>query len=37
MHTTMLVVADAPCPGEGDWVDVQQPMTRVQPDVVAWN
>jgi len=37
MHTTMLVVTDAPCPGEGDWVDVQQPMTRVQPDVVAWN
>lgn len=37
MHTTMLVVADAPCPGEGDWVDVQQPMTRVHPDVVAWN
>ena len=37
MHTTMLVVADAPCPGEGDWVDVQQPMTRVYPDVVAWN
>lgn len=37
MHTTMLVVTDAPCPREGDWVDVQQPMTRVQPDVVAWN
>jgi alanine racemase len=36
MHTTMLVVSDTPCPAEGDWVDVQQPLTRVHPDVVVW-
>jgi len=35
MHTSMLWVADgAPCPAIGDWVDVQQPLTRVAPDVV---
>ena len=37
MHTTMLTVDDDPCPQEGDWVDVQQPLTRVQPDTIAWN
>lgn len=37
MHTTMLAVTDEPCPNEGDWVDVQQPMTRVLPDTIAWN
>lgn len=36
MHTTMLLVDDDPLPGEGDWVDVQQPLTRVHPDVVDW-
>jgi alanine racemase len=37
MHTTMLTVTEEPCPNEGDWVDVQQPMTRVLPDIIAWN
>jgi alanine racemase len=36
MHTTMLSVERDPCPQAGDWVDVQQPMTRVYPDVIAW-
>ena len=36
MHTTMLSVTDEECPQEGDWVDVQQPLTRVYPDVVVW-
>lgn len=36
MHTTMLAVAGEPCPHEGDWVDVQQPLTRVHADVIAW-
>lgn len=36
MHTTMLAVSDEPCPHEGDWVDVQQPLTRVHPDVIVW-
>ena len=36
MHTTMLSVDGDPCPQAGDWVDVQQPMTRVYPDVIAW-
>jgi alanine racemase len=36
MHTTMLVVPDEPCPQAGDWVDVQQPLTRVYPDSIAW-
>jgi len=36
MHTTMLSVAGDPCPQPGDWVDVQQPMTRVYPDVIVW-
>jgi alanine racemase len=37
MHTTMLVVTDGPHPNEGEWVDVQQPLTRVLPDVIVWN
>ena len=36
MHTSMLVVGDEPCPREGEWVDVQQPLTRVLVDTVAW-
>jgi alanine racemase len=36
MHTTMLMVNDAPCPQAGDWIDVQQPLTRVHVDVIAW-
>ena len=36
MHTTMLLADGASQPREGDWVDVQQPLTRVYPDVVAW-
>jgi hypothetical protein len=36
MHTTMLVTTNQPCPRVGDWVDVQQPMTRVTPDVTVW-
>lgn len=37
MHTTMLVTTNQPCPRVGDWVDVQQPMTRVTPDVTVWS
>ncbi|MEY4400931.1 MAG: hypothetical protein RL072_796 [Actinomycetota bacterium] len=36
MHTSMLVVSDAPCPQAGEWIDVQQPLTRVVVDTVAW-
>lgn len=37
MHTSMLIVdAGSPCPAYGDSVDVQQPMTRVTPDVIDW-
>jgi hypothetical protein len=36
MHTSMLVVGDSPCPQAGEWVDVQQPLTRVSVDTVAW-
>ena len=37
MHTSMLVVdSGSPCPAYGDSVDVQQPMTRVTPDVIDW-
>ena len=36
MHTTMLSVTGNQRPQEGDWVDVQQPLTRAQPDVVVW-
>ena len=37
MHTSMLVVhAGLPCPSFSDSIDVQQPMTRVTPDVIDW-
>jgi hypothetical protein len=37
MHTSMLIVnAESPCPQHGDSIDVQQPMTRVFPDVIDW-
>jgi len=36
MHTTMLFVGHSPCPHIGDWVDVQQPLTRVLVDDVFW-
>jgi hypothetical protein len=37
MHTSMLIVnAESPCPQYGDSIDVQQPMTRVFPDVIDW-
>ena len=37
MHTSMLSVpAGSPCPRYGDSVDVQQPMTRIRPDVIDW-
>jgi len=37
MHTSMLCVEPtAPCPTFGDAIDVQQPMTRVTPDVIDW-
>lgn len=36
MHTSMLhVPAGDPCPAPGDVVDVQRPLTQVQPDRVA--
>ena len=37
MHTTMLLVPNDSGLREGDWVDVQQPLTRVLPDVTDWN
>jgi len=36
MHTTMLCIELEPAPREGNWVDVQQPLTRVYPDVIEW-
>lgn len=36
MHTTMLCVGTSSSLREGDWVDVQQPLTRVAPDVTEW-
>lgn len=37
MHTTMLFVARGrPMPGIGEWIDVQQPLTQVQVDVLQW-
>lgn len=37
MHTTMLFVARGrPTPQIGEWVDVQQPLTRVQVDLLQW-
>ncbi len=36
MHTTMaLVPSGRPCPGVGDWVDVQRPLTMVMVDEVV--
>ena len=38
MHTTMLFVARGrPLPSIGEWIDVQQPLTRVQVDLLQWN
>ncbi|MFM9082407.1 MAG: hypothetical protein ACKOQ7_00600 [Actinomycetota bacterium] len=37
MHTSMLYVARGrPTPEIGEWVDVQQPLTRVQVDLLQW-
>lgn len=37
MHSSMLAVGDQPCPSEGDWIDVQAPLTRACPDIIDWN
>lgn len=36
MHTTMLQLPGNSSLSVGAWVDVQQPLTRVWPDVVEW-
>ena len=37
MHTSMLFVARGrPIPAVGEWIDVQQPLTRVQVDLLQW-
>ena len=37
MHSTMLFVARGrPIPSMGEWIDVQQPLTRVQVDLLQW-
>lgn len=37
MHTTMLFVARGrSIPSMGEWIDVQQPLTRVQVDLLQW-
>ena len=37
MHTSMLFVARGrPTPSVGEWIDVQQPLTRVQVDLLQW-
>lgn len=37
MHTSMLFVARGrPIPSMGEWIDVQQPLTRVQVDLLQW-
>lgn len=37
MHTTMLFVARGrPIPSIGEWIDVQQPLTQVQVDLLQW-
>ncbi len=37
MHTSMLFVARGrPLPSIGEWIDVQQPLTRVQVDLLQW-
>ena len=37
MHTSMLLLARGrPIPPVGEWIDVQQPLTRVQVDLLQW-
>ena len=37
MHTSMLFVPNTQkCPAVGDTVDVQQPLTRIYPDIITW-
>ena len=37
MHSALAFVPEGqPCPGVGDLVDVQRPLTTVHPDVVDW-
>lgn len=37
MHTSMAFVpAGEPCPGIGDWVDVQRPLTTTAADELRW-
>jgi len=37
MHTSMLFIARGrPIPSVGEWIDVQQPLTRVQVDLLQW-
>ena len=37
MHTSMLIVSRGrPIPSIGEWIDVQQPLTRVQVDLLQW-
>lgn len=37
MHTSMLLVARGrPIPAIGDWIDLQQPLTRIQVDLLQW-
>lgn len=37
MHSSIAFVATSePCPADGDFVDVQRPLTMVMPDVTEW-
>lgn len=37
MHSSMLFVARGrPLPSVGEWIDVQQPLTRIQVDLLQW-
>ena len=37
MHTSMLLLARGrPIPAIGEWIDVQQPLSRVQVDLLQW-
>lgn len=37
MHTSMLLVARGrPIPPVGEWIDLQQPLTRIQVDLLQW-
>lgn len=37
MHTSMILLARGrPIPPVGEWIDVQQPLTRVQVDLLQW-